>query len=265
MGKINKKLFDYVVLSCDDTTGFLNYAPLVIKAWKKLFDCSVILGLLNTKDNFEILSKCNADLIVEYPLQKEFPIQSQAKLFKSYLASTIDDKKVFLLNDIDMLPLATYYLEDKLSSRKKDELCFVSCDEFYDEPEMKNKYPIANTTGKGHSFKELHHVADFTSFSSFLKSFIGFRMFDDIEDPTKEDFSHESLVRALLFGVPNNLKVLKVKGDIFPFSDKIIDRASWVYDERKLYEGYYYASHMLRPYDENIFYIKKLEEYIDSL
>lgn len=255
------KLFDTVILSCDSHSGFLDYVPMVTKAWKKLFGCNVILGVLGENDS---LNYSYVDSIYKFPLIKDISVQCQSKLLRSYLASVLDGNEVYLINDIDMVPLATYYLEERLSQRNKMELCFITCDKFYEEPSLKNKYPIANTTGEGYLFNELHKYADFQNFESFVKSFIGFGpYFDNLEDTSNPEFSHESLVRALLYGIPNSLNIKLIPGEVYPFSDRIIDRADWKYDKVKLYNKYYYASHMPRPY--NVKELKDIIEYVDSI
>jgi hypothetical protein len=260
------KLFDTVILSGDTTTGFLDFAPLVAKAWKKLFDVEVILGVLTEIPMTYNPHNKGADYFYINPILHNIPIQAQAKLYRSYIACLpMFNSKVNLINDLDMLPLSTPYFEEKLSQRKYGELACLTCDEFYNTKEMQGKFPIGNTTAEGYVFKELFNSADLSSFESFVNSFIGMRIFDDYEDPSKEDFSHESLVRALMYGKPNNLNIKKIEGEAYPFTNRTIDRTDWKYDKDKLYAGYYFESHMVRPYKDNIDKIKPLEEYIDSL
>ena len=64
------------------------------------------------------------------------------------------------------------------------------------------------------------------------------------------NFSDESLWRYWLRGYPTSL-IKKTPGLLYPFSDRIIDRAWWPkvpVSKNIVQSGYYYGAHLPRPY-----------------
>lgn len=247
-----------VILSSDDNPYYLDFWPLVKLAWEKVMGITPTLILITDKDEY----KSTEDIIIRKPIPG-VPNGNLAKVARFIYASYFRED-VVLVNDIDLIPLAPWYWQERLSQRKPGELLIVTSDRHYQGKEL-GKFPIGDLTAEGSIFQQIMNPLNF-SFEGLVEWWKGFHIFDDKEDIKGPNFSDESLWRAMLFlWKPSSIKIRRVEGLLYPFSDRVIDRANWSFDLEKLYQGYYYSAHMLRPYSEYEEQIRPIEVYLKDL
>lgn len=251
-------LFDRVIISAD--SEFFPFLPLVTKAWKKLWNCKITVALLNNDlSNLEPLPYC--DDVIVYPFYDYIPKDNQAKIIRCLAAMREEySNEVLFISDADMVPLARWYLEERLPCRKENELLIFNSHQFYDCEKVNNicKFPSNYLTTEGRNWVEIYNP---NSIENLYESWRGMRVYDDYEDFFKSPFSHESQLRVLVnkwTGIKTYVPAL-----IFPFSDRILDRSSWKINNDRLYSKYYYAAHVSRPYNERE--LQPLVKYIENL
>jgi hypothetical protein len=272
-------LFNVVMLA-GNNSHFLDFIPLVIKAWHRLWDVDVVIGVVyNANEEEEIRQKVkNKTMFTDgayigdrswlsiYYIENvtEAPTANLAKILPYYLSCYLK-YSVLLVNDLDLIPLSRWYLEERLCQREEFEIACLVCDEFYNYDATLGKFPGGDLTCEGQIMDTLCNPS-YRNFTDWVNSLRHTRVFDDFEDPFNppEKFSSESLMRVWLSRYKG--KVKRIEGLVHPFdNDTIIDRAMWNIDVDKLYKGGYFEAHALRPYSENIAAIKPIEEYINSL
>lgn len=236
---------DRVVLSTDDNETYLNFWPIVAKAWKKLFDVKVSLAYVTSSPDKDLLKRMReyGEVFVFEPVEG-IPTGNQAKMARFFLAGEKFSNEVCMVNDIDTAPLSPEYFVRVLESRKKDQLLAVGAELYVGTPH-EGKFPIGEITAEGSIFKSIVNPESL-SFKDYIKSFIGIRQFDQKEDISVAPsvFSDESLLRVLItkkrpevVHVPRNVNIQK----------DWIDRSWWSVDQSRLSDNDYVLVNFLRP------------------
>lgn len=244
--------FDKVIVSSDDSPMFLNFWPIVCQAWKKYFDITPTLAFVSNRDVSDSLVKklLSFGEVVIVPEIPGIPKANQAKIARFLVASMFDDK-VCTIEDIDTIPLETKYIENRLIRRPRNKILAVGR-EVLENTEHHGKFPISHITAEGSKFKDLFNPESL-KYEDAVNLLIGIKIFDLKEDIMNrpENFSDESLVRALIH--KNNLQdsIYNVRRDVDPKNDWI-DRSWWNIDNEKLSNGGYVCCNFLRPFKENM-------------
>ena len=234
---------DRIILSTDENSTYLNFFPIVAKAWAKLFDVPVSLAYVTnrTEDDPLVLKMRKYGDVHLFSKVEGVPPGNQAKMARFFLASTYLDE-VCMVNDIDTAPLSTSYF-DRVLSKYEDGKVLAVGGEVYDGTPHEGKFPIGEITATGKVFKELVNPNGF-DFTTYIKSFRNIRMYDHKETILSPEFSDESLLRAL-FAI-TQVPVVHARRDVNIHSDWI-DRSWWNIDEDKLKSGGYVLVNFLRP------------------
>jgi hypothetical protein len=260
------KPFERVVLSSDRNPKYLDFWPVVRRAWKKLFDVDAYLVLV---DN-EPMSLSAGEKVYWLPLVEGVPSANQAKVARHWFSALMADNGwsgATMVNDIDMLPLSRGHVFDLLKDRPTGTLLTTGA-ELYTGPEQ-GKFRIAFLTGEAQVFKALVNPAGL-KWKDWVTGLIGLKKFDHKEDisnatPTSSPdcFSDESLLRYFLW--KNPVPVLHRPMPFWPYTLGALDRFDWQFDPAKLKAGGYKEAHLLRPYKEHVAQIQPLIDYIESL
>lgn len=262
------KLFDRVILSSNEDPKYLQFWPIVSRAWKQWFDCKVSLAFLTNRernDPFVENLRQYGEVAVFKPISG-IPEPNLAKVIRHILAGAYTEERV-VINDIDLLPLQADYLNRYLEATPADALMTIG-HELYPGAEN-GKFPIGYISGLGRVFKSFVNP-DNLFYHDLVKNWVGLNVCDHKEDIARtvyhEDpdcFSDESLWRALIkqagdTGYP-------VIGHSISPAFRTVDRANWFIDYPILRSGGYVESHLLRPYVQYEEQIQPLLNYVDEV
>jgi hypothetical protein len=196
-----------VILSSDSSPAFLNFWPLAVKAWEKVFAISPILAFVvaNERDERLLPRLMGFGRVVPIFSNSLAPIQNQGKMARWFIACQMGDS-VTTIDDIDSIFLNSEYLLDKLQYLDKEMMLGIGS-EVYSGPDF-GKFPATNLTGTGNQFAKLFNYEAQMNFESFLLQFNGLHLFDGKENPFNRprNFSDESLIRAIT--PPGFIKVI---------------------------------------------------------
>lgn len=248
-----------VLLSTDESETYLNFFPIVAKAWKKFFDVPVSLAFVTNRaedDPVVVKMRKYGDVHLFKPVDN-IPVGNQAKVARFYIAKYYKNE-ICMVNDIDTAPLSTPYFHRVLSYRKPNTVLAVGAELYKNSPDD-GKFPMGEITAEGWLFGKIVNPLDLC-FKDYVLSFKDIRVYDHKEAiNTRGEFSDESLMRVLL--KRNNIPVTHTPRDV-DISNFWIDRSWWKLDKDKLFNGKYVLVNFLRPLNSNFRHILPIIEYI---
>lgn len=260
--------FDKIIVSCDDNPKFLNFWPIVSKAWKKFFPDVMVDFCLVTDEPKKFIWVEKYGSVFYYKKINDVPVGNLGKVCRLYHAAQ-QNNLVCSIHDIDSIPLQRNYLFDLLSLRKKNHYCLIGGEYYLDE--HLGKAPMVPTTSEGYIFNKLLKCNDKT-WEEFIESIKNIQIFDLKEsilassDPVlypNNHFSDESLVRAFMKNFDGNIQWMRRDQvrPLNPFEDWI-DRSyrNFTYDKNKLYSGFYTECNMIRPFNHEL--MKEILDYV---
>ena len=246
VGLVSGFKIDRVIVSSDANPFFLDFWPIVAKAWNKM-GIKPTLALIATED--VQVDETIGDVIRFEPLAG-VPRVCQAKYIRLLLPAYFEDE-VCLISDIDMLPLNKDYFIENVKDVPDD--CFaVYRDKAYGgrySVYKRNRYPMCYTAAKGSVFKEIFQIRSTEDIPRIMRRW------------TKKWGRHKSDEYPLTILVMT-WKYFHTRCVRLGLGVKRIDRSNWIYDVDKLKDGYYIDSHMLRPYSK---YKKEIDELLFHL
>ena len=254
-------MFDRIIVSTDENPMFLQFVPIVSKAWKKYFpEKKLSIAFVSSRDkNDNVVKEMSkyGDVKVFKPVEG-IPTANQAKISRHILASYYENE-ISMIEDMDTIPLQRKYFEDRTSSFKGEGILAVG-HEVFETTQHEGKFPMSTMTAKGDTWKTLINPNN-SAYENIIKSFIDIAIFDHKEAISKSPdiFSDESLMRALISKW--NGKIVKVKRNVDIHLDWI-DRSWWGIDLEKLKLDGYICCNFLRPFEQNFENIKPIADYI---
>jgi hypothetical protein len=248
-----------VLLSTNEDQTYLNFFPIVAKAWKKFFNIPVALAFVtNRSEDDPVIVKMRkyGDVHLFKPVDN-IPIGNQAKMARFYIAKYYKNE-VCMVNDIDTAPLSTGYFHRVLSHRKPNTVLAVGAEVYKNSPD-EGKFPMGEITAEGWLFQKVVNPLDLC-FKDYILSFKDIRVYDHKEAiNTKGEFSDESLMRVLLS--KHNIPISHTPRDV-DISQYWIDRSWWRIDNNKLKSDKYVLVNFLRPLTHNFNAIKPVIDHI---
>ena len=260
--------FDKVIVSSDDNPKFINFWPIVKKAWTKFFpEVQVDLCFVtDKKTEYKWLEEIGT--VYYYDIIPNVPRGNLGKVCRLYHAS-LQENLVCSIHDIDSILLQRNYLFDLLSLRKPEHYCMVGA-ECYSGPEL-GKCPMVPTTAEGYIFQKLLKTKN-KNWINFIDSIKHIKLFDNKENILNYDntithpnnhFSDESLIRYFMHSFDGKIQKLR-RDELRSLNPNIdwIDRTyrNFTFDKAKLNEGFYTECNMLRPFN-----LEKMKDIIDYL
>lgn len=260
--------FDKVIVSSDDNPKFINFWPIVKKAWTKFFpEVQVDLCFVtDKKSEYKWLEEIGT--VHYYDIIPNVPRGNLGKVCRLYHAS-LQENLVCSIHDIDSIPLQRNYLFDLLSLRKPEHYCMVGA-ECYSGRET-GKAPMVPTTSEGYVFQQLLNTQN-KNWNQFIESIKNIKVFDDKENILNSDnpilypdnhFSDESLVRYFIKSFSGKIQHLR-RDEIRKLNPQQdwIDRTyrNFTFDKVKLQNGFYTECNMLRPFNHER--MKDIIEYL---
>lgn len=273
---------DRMILSSNDDETFYDFWPIVSNAWKKIFNNNFIIELAfitNRNENDPLVKdmKKHGEVTIFKPIEG-IPSSNQSKVTRTYLATLRNPNDFCMVNDIDVLPLQSKFLNYILEKSDYNKLSCVGHDAYIGTPD-EGKFVMHYFGGRSSLIKDFLNPNDLP-YEELLKSWIGLNICDEKEDislnmPKDPEFdikrfSDESLFRALLKIWNKEENINKIhRGLKWSSSEQYekrngISRCSWQIDSEKLENGNYIQAHLPRPYKNNIEKIKPLIEYINN-
>lgn len=234
-----------LILSVDEV--YARHLPLVIRAYRKFFDCYV--SVIAVSDN--LVHVDGVDTLLNISPFESVPVAHACKMAFLWLSTMYEDE-VVLINGADQVPLSAWYINALLDVQKISNKIVVSGKEMYDrDAANKGKFPTGYLLGRSDDLAQMINPKH-RDFLTFWRVWCAApKMFDDKENPlTSKEFSDESLVR----------KMIKVQSYIGKFDASMlqhvnrswgmqqrIDRSNMQIDLAKLQRGEYVEAHLPRP------------------
>jgi len=222
-----------VVMACDANPMYLDFWPLVSQAWVKLIGIRPVLALIS-KDEVKI-DTAYGDVVRFDPIEG-VSTGLYAQTIRLLLPALFPDE-ISIISDIDMLPIKKSYFVDCVKNISSDKFV-VYRDKAYALTGPYDQYPMCYNAGKGKLFQEIFGVRDISDIPRIIREWAnkGFGW------NTDEKILYASLHAWEKF----KTHCVRLGHDVAPR----IDRSSWIYKEKKVVEGYYVDSHMVRPYNK---------------
>lgn len=241
--KINK-----VILSSDSNILYIDFWESVSKVWKEKFNIDPIL-LLVSNDNIDMDQTYGK--VLRFNIIEELPIYLQT-LWIRYWATSLFEDDICIISDIDMYPLSKKYFIDQIKDIDDDKYVHINpCYQSYGT--LPSCYHIA----KGSLYKEILNLHD-----KWEDSINHLFNLNTGRDPGGELSSKNHWFADEIYSSNKIFNYKEKNPDKIKFlyreEGRRIDRSSWIYDENKLSEGWYYDSHSIRPYDRYKELIQKM-------
>lgn len=228
---------DRVILASDNNPTYLEFWPIVAKAWTQIVGVRPTLALIAGSD-VEV-DESLGDVIRFEPIAG-IPTSLQAQVIRWLLPIYFEDE-VSLVSDIDMIPLCKDYFIKSVANVPED--VFVT----YRASVDPGHYPMCYNAGMGRSFKKLFGINSIDDIPFIIKKWAdlgwGWGTDERILYSTLQDKAKTGQ-KCINLGHPVNRRV---------------DRADGLeYNAGALKRGDYIDAHLLRPYS-------KYKKQIDAL
>lgn len=233
LGKI-----DRAILSSDANPMYLDFWPLVAKAWQRI-GIRPTLALIAPAT--VTVDESLGDVIRFEPIEG-VSTALYAQVIRLFLPAYFEED-VCILSDIDMLPInKEYYLKDIINLPRNS---FVVYRESLVDGSP--RYSMCYNVACGKTFKEIFTI-----------------------EATKQSIINTVIAWSKL-GLGWNTDEIMLYNTLFSWQgyksrciklghqvERRIDRGNWIYDAEKLKNNYYIDSHMIRPYSHYKIEIDKL-------
>tara|TARA_R100000005_G_C4964593_1_gene179904 strand:- start:381 stop:1220 length:840 start_codon:yes stop_codon:yes gene_type:complete len=259
-------MFDRVVVSTNENLDFLNFVPIVSKAWNKFFpESSLSIAFVSNReetDDLVIKMKNYGDVYI-FPEVDGIPTAGHAKMARYILASKYENE-VCMIEDIDTIPLQREYFENRTSFHERGKLLGVG-KEVYSNTKLKKNFPASTTTATGEVFKKILNplnLSDTELVKYFAQEYPSTGFGGEEPDHSQAygcPFSDEFLMRLLIEKWGG--EVVHVKRDVDIRKDWV-DRGWWNIDLNKLFSEKYVTCNFLINMEKNFLNIFPILHFI---
>jgi hypothetical protein len=225
---------DYVLIGSDMNPYYYDFWPLLSKIWKEKFNVTPILGLIC--DEYSELEETEYGYVKKFKKIEGIDVGLQTQIVRFFLSKFLNGKCI--ISDIDMFPLSKSYFEESTRNLTDKNFIILSSD----NPEcLKDKmYPMCYVAGHSTVFGEIFDLhLTWIEFCELLHNRNQTWYTDQKYLYEKVNHYHK---------ITNNCIFLN-RGWNGP-AIRRIDRVNWSYDPLMVNNGYYYDSHVLRPYSK---------------
>jgi len=240
---------DRVILTSNNNPTYLQFWPLVARAWRDRIGIKPTLFLVSD-ESIEI-DETIGDVIRVHTIEG-VSTANHAQILR-LLAPIYFEEEICLISDIDMLPLNRDYFI-KSVEKIPDDRFVVYRDAAYGDSK---RFPMCYNAGKGKLFKSIFNISSIDEIPQKIKGWINWWISQggtawDTDEVVL--FTHvrgwEQFAHQCIFLHHTSMV------------EQRIDRADWRYDKEKLKNNYYIDAHMVRPLDT---YRKEIEELAHDL
>jgi len=272
-------MIDRIIVSSDDS-DFLNFWPIVAKAWNKFLpSAKITLAFITDREEMDpIFNKINSfgDVYI-FPRDHSIPAPNQAKICRHILACLFKDE-VSMIEDIDTVPLQKDFIL-RIANEYEDGKILLVGEEVYNNTSDEGKIPISNMTGKGNEFSNLfdplfkiesclHQNRFNKDIFSLWDNLKNLEVFDHKESILNipdlsglNGFSDESMIRAIIHKYDLYGVIKKIDRSV-NIKDRWIDRSWWNVEDNKLKSEYYVICNFMRPIKENYLTCKPVIDFV---
>jgi|688.fasta_scaffold18544_8 hypothetical protein len=225
---------NYIIVS-SDKSWYLDFWPIVSKTWKKFLNVTPVLALMDDEESdfYEY----------EYGLVKKFKIVDGVSIVMQSQISRLFIPKYLngycLISDIDMIPLSGEYFEK--NSLGIDESNFVIYSSDNPESLAEKMYPMCYILSHSKNFEIFHSNSSFEEFVNNINNLQLGWCSDQIFLYEKVNEYHEKTNKVIYLN----------RGWGSGYADRRVDRATWIYNQEKVKQGWYIDCHLLRPYGQH--------------
>lgn len=216
-----------VILASDANSLYLDFWPLVARAWERLVGLRPTLALIAEDD--VIIDETCGDVIRFKPIPG-VPTGFYAQHIR-HLVPAYFEEDGCLISDIDMFPLSKDYFIESVKNVSED--AYVV---YRDKAYTYERFPMCYSAAKGKVFKEMFKLKSLDHIPNIIEAWY------------KMNLGWNSDERLLYHYVTHwsgyATHCIKLGGTV----EKRVDRSKWQYDPVKVNAGYYIDSHSLRPY-----------------
>ena len=245
---------DRVILSTNDDPRYIQFWPMVAKAWKEIVGVQPTLALIG--DESVQVDESLGDVIRFEPIEG-LPDGQYAQAVRLLLPALFEDETC-IVSDIDMVPLTKKYFTESIQDVPEENFAVyrdgIRMPARGYDGEDGYRYVMCYTAAKGSVFKEVFNVNNVEDIPAMIKHWYSFGW----ERDTDERFLFKALhewpafsARCSRLGHVVNRRITRII--------RTPDRGlRFRYDRKLLKEGYYIDAHMPRPY-------KKYKAMIDEM
>jgi hypothetical protein len=231
----------YAIVSSDESE-YLDYWPIISKAWQKL-GIEPVLVKIQSNINECILSIDNGFLIIKLPLIPNIKSSLQAQIGRIWAYKILDANCI--ISDIDMYPISESYFKDTVKQYNNDQIisyCSDAAKRFDGNHPM--CYVLANA-------EVMSKLISQTTWEDFVK---------DLAEAGGQGWSTDQWYLTTLLDSYNQTISLQRGWNSAGCADNRLDRIGWVYNKDEIKN--FYDAHLPKPYKSNE---NKIKEFRDLL
>jgi hypothetical protein len=224
-----------VILATDANENYIQFWPIVAKAWKEIVGLQPTLALIG--DETVEIDETLGEVIRFAPIEGvSTALYAQAV---RHLLPVMFPNEGCIISDIDMIPLSKDYFGKSVESFS-DDTFVVYRDRMY--PPNAYQYPMCYCAAYGKVFKDIFHINTPEEIPSIIKQWSELNL----------GWSTDELLLYRYLNVWNKNSIYCVKlGHGMEMSYRRIDRLRWGYNKNLLQSGHYIDMHCPRPYNEH--------------
>lgn len=233
---------DRVIVASDANPMYLDFWPLVARAWKEVVGLKPTLVLI--ADSTVTVDETIGDVIRFEPIPG-ISTALQAQVIR-HLAPAYFEEEGCIISDMDMIPLSKKYFVDAVQHIPEDNFIIYTQLPPYDD-----RITMCYNAAKGKVFKEVFNITSVGDIREIIKNWADLKLGWNTD---------EIALSTYLKAWPKYKKnCVYLNQDC---ADTRINRAHWSYDKKMLKNGLYRDSHLLRPYNE---YKKEIDAFVADL
>ncbi len=218
---------DRVILATDNHENYIQFWPLVAKAWKEIVGVRPTLTLI--ADESVTIDETLGDVIRFEPIPG-VSTALYAQTVRLLLPALFPDDGC-ILSDIDMIPLNKSYFIESVKDIEDDQFVVYRKLTY-------GTYPMCYNAAKGSTFAELFQIHSVEEIPAQVKEWAALNIGWSTD---------EKVLRKHL----NNWPLQKSRCTFLNHPvNRRVDRLWWGYNKNRLAAGYYVDAHCLRPYHQ---------------
>ncbi len=244
--KINCLKIDRVILATDNNPNYIQFWPIVSKAWKNIVGVKPTLALI--ADKSVKVDETLGDVIRFEPIPG-VSTALYAQCIRLLLPAYFEEDGC-ILSDIDMVPLNKNYFLD--SVKNVSDNCFITYRQWTIETAGNEevKFPMCYNAAKGKVFKEVFKISDPKEIPKIIKSWSALNLGWNTDEII--------LCKSLFEWKDYTTRCVNLGHSV---TDRI-DRIGWGYNSDLLKKGNYVDMHCPRPYTKYKSFIDKVLSHI---
>lgn len=231
---------DYALMSCDDNPLYIDFMPLMTRAWNRIGIRPVYVIICDSESRID----GERETVIRFKKIKGISMASQALHARIWAWKMMTGNCI--LSDIDMLPISGDYFNG-IAARYEEDNIVSYCDDAYEKfGQIASCYILGNSRVMGRLITE-------ECWEDYLRARVA-----EVGDVWGGD---QEYLGRILKEHPYTVR-LRRGFNMAGQADNRLDRDYWKYTEDDIKQGRIYDSHLLRPYKDHKEAIDKLESLL---